>query len=63
MRINISPAVLLMLPPGNSKLALRPEEIERGIVLAIEDAISGLEGIDEISSSAQEGYATVLPSS
>ncbi|SHE23461.1 efflux RND transporter permease subunit [methanotrophic endosymbiont of Bathymodiolus puteoserpentis (Logatchev)] len=37
-----------------------PEEIERGIVLAIEDAISGLEGIDEISSSAQEGYATVL---
>jgi multidrug efflux pump subunit AcrB len=33
---------------------------ERGIVLAIEDAISGLEGIDEISSSAQEGYATVL---
>jgi len=37
-----------------------PEEIERGIVLAIEDAISGLEGIDEISSSSQEGYATVL---
>jgi len=37
-----------------------PEEIERGIVLAIEDAISGLEGIDEISSSSQEGYATLL---
>ncbi|MDT8425399.1 MAG: efflux RND transporter permease subunit [Methyloprofundus sp.] len=37
-----------------------PEEIERGIVLAVEDAISGLEGIDEISSSSQEGYATVL---
>ncbi len=37
-----------------------PEEIERGIILAIEDAISGLEGIDEISSSSQEGYATVL---
>ena len=37
-----------------------PEEIERGIVLAIEDAISGLEGIDEISSSSQEGYAAVL---
>lgn len=37
-----------------------PEEIERGIVLAIEDSVSGLEGIDEISSSAQEGSATVL---
>ena len=37
-----------------------PEEVESGIVLAIEDAISGLEGIDEINSSAREGIATML---
>ncbi len=37
-----------------------PEEIERSIVLVIEDALSGIEGIDEIKSSAKEGYATVI---
>ena len=37
-----------------------PEEIERSIVLVIEDAISGLDGIDEISASAQEGLASVV---
>jgi len=36
-----------------------PEEVEQGIVLAIEEAVSGLEGVDEISSSANEGRATV----
>jgi multidrug efflux pump subunit AcrB len=36
-----------------------PEEIERSIVLVIEDAISGIEGIDEISSSAKEGLGSV----
>jgi multidrug efflux pump subunit AcrB len=37
-----------------------PEEIERGMLLAIEDAISSLEGVDEISSTAQEGFGTVI---
>ena len=36
-----------------------PEEIERSIVLVIEDAVSGIEGIDEISSSAKEGLGSV----
>ncbi|MGR9115993.1 MAG: efflux RND transporter permease subunit [Gammaproteobacteria bacterium] len=37
-----------------------PEEVESGIILAIEDAVSGLEGIDEINSSAKEGIGTVV---
>ena len=40
--------------PGSS-----PEDVEQGIVLAIEDAISGLEGIKEITSTASEGSARV----
>ena len=36
-----------------------PEEVENGIVLAIEEAIQGLEGIDEISSTATEGNASI----
>ena len=37
-----------------------PEEVESGIILAIEDAVSGLEGIDEINASAKEGIGTVV---
>ncbi|SJM89098.1 efflux RND transporter permease subunit [Crenothrix polyspora] len=44
-----------VLYPGAS-----PEEIESGILLAIEDAISGLEGIDEVRSTAKEGLGTIL---
>nr|MBF0222404.1 efflux RND transporter permease subunit [Desulfobulbaceae bacterium] len=36
-----------------------PEEIEQGIVLPIEEAIQGVDGIQEISSSANEGVARV----
>ena len=36
-----------------------PEEIEQGIVLAVEDAIRGLAGIDEVTSVAREGRATI----
>jgi multidrug efflux pump subunit AcrB len=36
-----------------------PEEIEEGIILAVEEAVSGLDGIDEITSKAQEGVGTV----
>ena len=45
--------------PGSS-----PEEVERGIILAIEDAIEGIEGVKEITSTASEGgggvYVEVL---
>lgn len=37
-----------------------PEEVERGIVLALEDAISHLDGIKEVNSVADEGMALVL---
>jgi len=36
-----------------------PEEIERGIILAIEEAILDLEGIKKLTSSAEEGVARV----
>ncbi len=36
-----------------------PEEVEEGIVLAVEEAVQGLEGIKEISSTAAEGLAQV----
>lgn len=36
-----------------------PEEVEKGIILVIEEAINGLEGVDEINSTAAEGTATV----
>ena len=36
-----------------------PEEVEQGILLAIEEAVQGIEGIKEITSTAQEGSALV----
>ncbi len=36
-----------------------PEEVERGIVLAVEEAIQSVDGVDEIRSSAREGFATI----
>ncbi|MET0028784.1 MAG: efflux RND transporter permease subunit [Candidatus Thiodiazotropha sp.] len=36
-----------------------PEEVEQGVVLAVEEAVRSLEGIDEISSTASEGSARV----
>lgn len=36
-----------------------PEEVERGIVLAIEDAVGGLDGIKQITSSAKENAGTI----
>ncbi|MBU1419436.1 MAG: efflux RND transporter permease subunit [Proteobacteria bacterium] len=40
--------------PGSS-----PEDVEQGIVLAIEDAIEGIDGIKQITSTASEGSASV----
>ena len=36
-----------------------PDEVERGILLVVEEAISGVDGIKEISSQASEGSGTV----
>lgn len=36
-----------------------PEEVERGIILAIEEAVQGVEGVKDISSTASEGVAVV----
>ncbi|MBT8341949.1 MAG: efflux RND transporter permease subunit, partial [Desulfatitalea sp.] len=36
-----------------------PEEVERSILLAVEEAVSGLEGVDKVTSQAREGFGTV----
>ncbi len=40
--------------PGSS-----PEEVETGIILAVEEAIDGIDGIKEITAVASEGVATI----
>jgi multidrug efflux pump subunit AcrB len=37
-----------------------PAEIESGVLLAVEDAISGLTGIDDVTSTAKEGKGVVV---
>lgn len=36
-----------------------PEEVEQGIILSIEDAVQGIDGVDEVISSSQEGVGQV----
>ncbi len=36
-----------------------PEEVERGVILAIEEAVQGLEGVEEVIGSAREGLGSV----
>ncbi|MGD8366257.1 MAG: efflux RND transporter permease subunit [Desulfobacterales bacterium] len=36
-----------------------PQEVERGILLAVEEAVEGLEGIEKVTSRAREGSGTV----
>ena len=36
-----------------------PEEVERGIILAVEEAVRGLDGVDQVSSVANESSGTV----
>lgn len=36
-----------------------PEEVEKGIILAVEEAIDGIDGIKEVTAVAREGLATV----
>ena len=53
---DVSPPVVTVdvAYPGAS-----PEEVEQGIVLAIEEGLRGLDGIDEIRSVASEGGASI----
>ena len=37
-----------------------PEEVENGLLLAIEDALSGVDGINEIRATAKESLGTVI---
>lgn len=37
-----------------------PQEVEKGIILAIEESVSGLEGVDEVRSTAREGMASIV---
>ncbi|MBW1829135.1 MAG: efflux RND transporter permease subunit [Deltaproteobacteria bacterium] len=36
-----------------------PEEVEKGIILSIEEAVQGLDGVDEVTSNANEGFGSV----
>ncbi len=36
-----------------------PEEVEKGIILAIEEAVQGLDGVDEVTADAREGFGSV----
>lgn len=36
-----------------------PEELEQGVCLAVEEAVRGLDGVDEVTSVAQEGFASI----
>jgi len=53
--LEIEMVIITVAYPGAS-----PEEVENGIVLAVEEAVQGLEGVDEISSTAQEGVGTII---
>ena len=54
-QFSIDKVLITVAYPGAS-----PEEVEQGILLAIEDAIKDIDGIDEIFSSAHEAYGHVI---
>ncbi|MDP6377468.1 MAG: efflux RND transporter permease subunit, partial [Pseudomonadales bacterium] len=41
-------------------LGAAPEEVEQGVCIRVEEALEGLEGIDKLHSTANEGQCTVL---
>ena len=51
---DLNMVVIQVAYPGSS-----PEEVEQGIILAIEEAIRGLDGIKEITATAAEGMGMV----
>ncbi|MCD4654012.1 efflux RND transporter permease subunit [bacterium] len=52
--VSMDTVTISMAYPGAS-----PEEVEQGIVLAIEEAVSGLDDIKEINSTANEGVGVI----
>ncbi len=52
--VNLDRVVVTVAYPGAS-----PEEVEDGVILPIEDAVSGVKGIKELRARALEGQATV----
>ncbi len=61
MKVEIFPETALdLISIKTTYEGASPEEIEEGIILPIEDAISGLSGIKRISATAREGYGVVM---
>ncbi len=54
-KVDLRTVVVSILYPGAA-----PEEVERALVLPVEEAVQGLEGIKELRSEAQEGIASVF---
>jgi len=40
-------------------LGAAPEEVEEGVILRVEEAIQAVDGIKELTSTAQEGFGTI----
>ncbi|RJX35146.1 MAG: efflux RND transporter permease subunit [Desulfurivibrio sp.] len=51
---DVDTVAVTVVYPGAS-----PEEVESGIILAVEEAVSALDGVDEVTSTAMEGLAWV----
>jgi multidrug efflux pump subunit AcrB len=53
--LEIDMVIIKVAYPGAS-----PEEVENGVILVVEEAVQGLEGVDEIRSTAVEGAGTII---
>lgn len=53
--ISLDTVTVSVAYPGAS-----PEEVEKGIILATEEALRGIDGIKELRSTASEGFGTVV---
>ncbi len=51
---DLDQVIITVAYPGAS-----PEEVERGVILAVEEAVKDIEGIKEITATAREGSGTV----
>ena len=52
--VNLDMVTVTVAYPGAA-----PDEVEEGIILKIEENISGIDGLKELKSSAAEGFGTV----
>ena len=53
--VTLDKVIISVVYPGAA-----PEEVEEGIIVPIEEAISGLSGVKQIDSTASEGVATIV---